>query len=104
MAALMTFRSIFVYTLDSIGLCEDCPTHQPIEHLASLRIIPNMLVWRPCDTVESAVAWQSAVERKDGPSTLVFSRQALAHMPRNDQQIAGFRRGGYTRLDCQGAP
>ena len=104
MAALMKIRSIFVYTHDSIGLGEDGPTHQPIEHLASLRIIPNMQVWRPCDTVESAVAWQSAVERKDGPSTLVFSRQALAHMPRNDQQIADIRRGGYTLLDCQGAP
>ena len=104
MASLMKIRSIFVYTHDSIGLGEDGPTHQPIEHVASLRIIPNMQVWRPCDTVESAVAWQSAIERKDGPSSLIFSRQALAHMPRNDQQIADIRRGGYTLVDCQGAP
>ncbi len=104
MAALMKIRSIFVYTHDSIGLGEDGPTHQPIEHVTSLRIIPNMQVWRPCDTVESAVAWQAAVERNDGPSSLIFSRQALAHMPRNEQQIADIRRGGYTLLDCQGAP
>jgi len=104
MAALMKAHSIFVYTHDSIGLGEDGPTHQPIEHLASLRIIPNMQVWRPCDAVESAVAWQAAIERKDGPTTLVFSRQALAHMPRNEQQIAAIRRGGYTLIDCQGQP
>jgi transketolase len=104
MAALMKIRSIFVYTHDSIGLGEDGPTHQPIEHMASLRIIPNMQVWRPCDSVESAVAWQAAVERKDGPTTLVFSRQALAHMPRSDEQIAAIRRGGYTLVDSQGAP
>jgi transketolase len=104
MAALMKVRSLFVYTHDSIGLGEDGPTHQPIEHMASLRIIPNMQVWRPCDAVESAVAWQAAIERQDGPTTLVFSRQALAHMPRSDEQIAAIRRGGYTLLDCQGAP
>ena len=104
MSALMKIRSIFVYTHDSIGLGEDGPTHQPIEHMASLRIIPNMQVWRPCDAVESAVAWQAAIERKDGPSSLVFSRQALAHMPRSDEQIAAIRRGGYTLIDCQGKP
>jgi len=104
MAALMKIRSIFVYTHDSIGLGEDGPTHQPIEHVASLRIIPHMHVWRPCDTVESAVAWQSAIERKDGPSSLIFSRQALIPNPRSDQQIAAIRRGGYTLADCQGAP
>jgi transketolase len=104
MSALMKIRSIFVYTHDSIGLGEDGPTHQPIEHMASLRIIPNMQVWRPCDAVESAVAWQAAIERKDGPSSLVFSRQALAHMPRSDEQLAAIRRGGYTLIDCQGKP
>ncbi len=104
MSALMKQRVIYVYTHDSIGLGEDGPTHQPIEHVASLRIIPNMQLWRPCDTVESSVAWQAAVERTDGPSCLIFSRQGLAHMPRNEQQIAAIRRGGYTLLDCQGAP
>jgi transketolase len=104
MSALMKIRSIFVYTHDSIGLGEDGPTHQPIEHMTSLRIIPNMQLWRPCDAVESAVAWQAAIERKDGPSSLVFSRQALAHMPRSDEQIAAIRRGGYTLVDCQGTP
>jgi transketolase len=104
MAALMKIRSLFVYTHDSIGLGEDGPTHQPIEHLASLRIIPNMQVWRPCDAVESAVAWQAAIERKDGPACLVFSRQGVAHMPRDDGQIAAIRRGGYTLVDCQGEP
>jgi len=104
MAALMKVRSLFVYTHDSIGLGEDGPTHQPVEHLASLRIIPNMQVWRPCDAVESAVAWQAAVERNDGPSCLVFSRQGLAHMPRSDEQVAAIRRGGYTLVDCQGEP
>ena len=104
MSALMKQRVIYVYTHDSIGLGEDGPTHQPIEHVSSLRIIPNMQLWRPCDAVESAVAWQAAVERTDGPSCLVFSRQGLAHMPRSDEQIAAIRRGGYTVLDCQGAP
>jgi transketolase len=104
MSALMKQRVIYVYTHDSIGLGEDGPTHQPIEHVSSLRIIPNMQLWRPCDAVESAVAWQAAVERTDGPSCLVFSRQALAHMPRSDEQIAAIRRGGYTVVDCQGAP
>jgi len=104
MSALMKQRVIYVYTHDSIGLGEDGPTHQPIEHVTSLRIIPNMQVWRPCDAVESAVSWQAAVERTDGPSCLVFSRQGLAHMPRSDEQIAAIRRGGYTLIDCQGEP
>ena len=104
MSALMKQRVIYVYTHDSIGLGEDGPTHQPIEHVSSLRIIPNMQLWRPCDAVESAVAWQAAIERSDGPSCLIFSRQGLAHMPRGEQQIADIRRGGYTLLDCQGAP
>jgi transketolase len=104
MSALMKQRVIYVYTHDSIGLGEDGPTHQPIEHVSSLRVIPNMQVWRPCDAVESAVAWQAAVERQDGPSCLVFSRQGLAHMPRDDEQIAAIRSGGYTLVDCQGQP
>ncbi len=104
MSALMKQRIIYVYTHDSIGLGEDGPTHQPIEHVASLRLIPNMQLWRPCDAVESAVSWQAAVERNDGPSCLVFSRQGLAHMPRSDEQIAAIRRGGYTLADCQGTP
>ena len=104
MSALMKQRVLYVYTHDSIGLGEDGPTHQPIEHVASLRLIPNMQLWRPCDAVESAVCWQAAVERQDGPSCLVFSRQGLAHMPRSDEQIAAIRRGGYTLVDCQGAP
>ncbi len=95
MSALMKIRVINVYTHDSIGLGEDGPTHQPIEQTATLRMIPNMMVWRPCDAVESAVAWQAAIERKDGPTTLVFSRQTLAHQKRNKQQIADIQRGAY---------
>jgi transketolase len=99
MASLMKIRNLFVYTHDSIGLGEDGPTHQPIEHLASLRMIPNLDVWRPCDTVESAVAWTAAIERKDGPSALVFSRQNLTFQKRTEQQIASIRRGGYVLVD-----
>ncbi|HLQ24353.1 MAG TPA: transketolase [Acidiferrobacterales bacterium] len=95
MAALMKQRVLFVYTHDSIGLGEDGPTHQSIEHLASLRLIPNVSVWRPCDAVESAAAWKAAIERTDGPSCLVFSRQNLAHQTRNAAQIAAIARGGY---------
>ncbi len=95
MAGLMKQRVLFVYTHDSIGLGEDGPTHQSIEHLASLRLIPNMSVWRPCDAVESAAAWKAAIERTDGPSCLVFSRQNLAHQTRNAAQIAAIARGGY---------
>ena len=104
MAALMKQRSIFVYTHDSIGLGEDGPTHQPIEQIPTLRMIPNMAVWRPCDAVESAVAWQQAIERKDGPSCLIFSRQGLAHQPRSSAQISDITKGGYVLKDCEGTP
>jgi transketolase len=104
MAALMKQRVILVYTHDSIGLGEDGPTHQPVEHVASLRIIPNMRVWRPCDTVETAMAWTDAVERLDGPTSLILSRQALPPMARSAAQVAGISRGGYVLSDCGGAP
>lgn len=104
MAALMKLRSIFVYTHDSIGLGEDGPTHQAVEQLTSLRSTPNMSVWRPCDTVESAVAWQSAIERQDGPSALIFSRQSLPVMPRSAEQLANIKRGGYILKDSEQAP
>ncbi|MFU8836749.1 MAG: transketolase [Thiohalomonadaceae bacterium] len=104
MAALMKQRSIFVYTHDSIGLGEDGPTHQPVEQIPTLRMIPNMSVWRPCDSVETAVAWQQAIEKKDGPSCLIFSRQNLAHQARNDAQIASIAKGGYVLKDCDGSP
>jgi len=95
MAALMGLRNLFVYTHDSIGLGEDGPTHQPVEHLASLRIIPNMVVWRPCDVVESLVAWRSAIERRDGPTSLVFTRQSVPHQARDAEQIENIKRGAY---------
>lgn len=95
MAALMKQRVLFVYTHDSIGLGEDGPTHQPVEQTATLRLIPNMQVWRPCDAVESAVAWKAAIERTQGPSCLIFSRQNLNHQPRGAEQIANISRGGY---------
>jgi transketolase len=104
MSALMGARAIHVYTHDSIGLGEDGPTHQPVEHLASLRYIPHNDVWRPCDAVESAVAWRAAIERADGPSCLVFSRQNLPHQPRSDAQVGDIRRGGYVLKDSVGAP
>ena len=104
MAALMKIRSLFVYTHDSIGLGEDGPTHQPIEQIPTLRMIPNMYVWRPCDAVESAVSWQQGVERKDGPSALIFSRQGLPHPERTDAQIADIAKGGYILKDCEGTP
>ncbi|MDH5612514.1 MAG: transketolase [Gammaproteobacteria bacterium] len=104
MAALMKIRSIFVFTHDSIGLGEDGPTHQPIEQIPTLRMIPNMVVWRPCDAVESAVCWAKAVERKEGPSTLIFSRQNLPHNERTDAQIADIAKGGYILKDCDGTP
>lgn len=104
MAALMKQRSIFVYTHDSIGLGEDGPTHQPVEQVASLRTTPNMSTWRPCDTVESAVAWQAAIERADGPTSLIFSRQGLEVMPRDTQQVADVSRGAYVLLDSDQAP
>jgi transketolase len=104
MSALMGAHAIHVYTHDSIGLGEDGPTHQPVEHLAALRFIPENDVWRPCDAVESAVAWRAAIERKDGPSCLVFSRQNLAHQARSERQVADIRRGGYVLRDSVGAP
>ncbi|MGY0505094.1 transketolase [Luteimonas sp. e5] len=100
MSALMGAHAIHVYTHDSIGLGEDGPTHQPIEHLASLRLIPHNDVWRPCDAVESAVAWRHAIERRDGPSCLVFSRQNLAHQPRDEAQLRNIARGGYVLREC----
>ena len=99
MAALMKQRVILVYTHDSIGLGEDGPTHQPVEHVASLRIIPNMRLWRPCDTVETAAAWADAVERRDGPTSLVLTRQALPPMLRTATQVADIARGGYVLAD-----
>ena len=104
MAALMKQQSIFVYTHDSIGLGEDGPTHQPVEQLASLRGTPNMVTWRPCDAVESAVAWQQAILRQDGPSALVFSRQNLPHQDRDAATLASVQRGGYILRDCEGTP
>ncbi|MFC7513387.1 transketolase [Herbaspirillum sp. GCM10030257] len=103
MAALMKIRSLFVFTHDSIGLGEDGPTHQSVEHISSLRLIPNLDNWRPCDTVESAVAWQQAVKRRNGPSTLIFSRQNLPYMERNEQQISDIQRGAYVLRDAQDA-
>ena len=104
MAALMKQRSIFVYTHDSIGLGEDGPTHQPVEQVASLRNTPNLETWRPCDTVESASAWKAAIERQDGPSALIFSRQNLQHQARNAEQVANIAKGGYVLRDCAGTP
>ena len=104
MAALMKQRSIFVYTHDSIGLGEDGPTHQPVEQTATLRMIPNMSVWRPCDTLETAVAWRAAIEKADGPSCLIFSRQGLPFMQRPEAQIAAIAKGGYILRDCDGTP
>ncbi|MEM7433111.1 MAG: transketolase C-terminal domain-containing protein, partial [Pseudomonadota bacterium] len=104
MAALMEVQNIFVYTHDSIGLGEDGPTHQPIEHVASLRIMPNMRVWRPCDTVETAVAWRDAIEHRTGPTSLVLTRQGLPHQQRSAEQIANIAKGGYVLKDCDGTP
>ncbi|MBE4574407.1 transketolase [Vibrio navarrensis] len=104
MAALMKIQNIQVYTHDSIGLGEDGPTHQPIEQMASLRLTPNMSTWRPCDQVESAVAWKLAIERKDGPSALIFSRQNLAQQARSAEQVADIAKGGYILKDCDGKP
>lgn len=104
MAALMKVQNIQVYTHDSIGLGEDGPTHQPVEQIASLRMTPNMSTWRPCDQVESAIAWKYAIERKDGPTSLIFSRQNLTQMPRSAQQLSDVAKGGYVLVDCEGAP
>jgi transketolase len=102
MAALMKIRVLFVFTHDSIGLGEDGPTHQAIEQVASLRLIPNLMVWRPCDTTESAVAWGTALERQNGPSALIFSRQNCPFVPRNAQQIAQIQRGAYVLQEGKG--
>ena len=104
MAALMKVQNIQVYTHDSIGLGEDGPTHQPVEQVASLRLTPNMSAWRPCDQVESAIAWKYAIERKDGPTALIFSRQNLAQQPRSAEQLANVTKGGYVLLDCASTP
>lgn len=104
MSALMKQPVIHVYTHDSIGLGEDGPTHQPIEQIPSLRGTPNMHAWRPCDAVESAVAWKSAIERLDGPTAMAFSRQGLPHQTRTDAQLADIEKGGYTLVDCAGTP
>jgi transketolase len=104
LAALMHQRVILVYTHDSIGLGEDGPTHQPVEQLASLRAMPNMSLWRPCDAVETAMAWRAALERAQGPTSLVLTRQALAQQPRTPVQIEAIRRGGYVLVDCAGRP
>ncbi|EGQ8953769.1 transketolase [Vibrio parahaemolyticus] len=104
MAALMKIQNIQVYTHDSIGLGEDGPTHQPVEQMASLRLTPNMNTWRPCDQVESAVAWKLAIERKDAPTALIFSRQNLAQQPRSAEQVADIAKGGYILKDSEGKP
>jgi len=104
MSALMKLQSIFVFTHDSIGLGEDGPTHQPVEQVTALRITPNMHTWRPCDAVESAVAWKSAIERSDGPTSLIFSRQGLPHQQRDGQQMADIARGAYVLRECSGMP
>src|SRR5258708_900636 len=103
LACLMRLRVILVYTHDSIGLGEDGPTHQPIEHLVSLRAMPHMSLWRPCDAAETAVAWTLAIERR-GPTSLVLTRQPLAQQPRSGEQLESIRRGGYVLIDCAGQP
>jgi transketolase len=100
----MKIQHIEVFTHDSIGLGEDGPTHQPVEQTATLRMIPNMTVWRPCDTVETAVAWKAAIEKKDGPTSLILSRQGLPFQERTPEQIASIARGGYILRDCDGTP
>jgi transketolase len=102
MAALMKVRNVFVYTHDSIGLGEDGPTHQAVEHVSSLRLIPNLDLWRPCDTVETAAAWASAIERSNGPSALALSRQNVPFVKRTPEQIAAIRRGGYVLSEATG--
>ncbi|OPX56271.1 transketolase [Oceanospirillum multiglobuliferum] len=102
MAALMKQRAIYVFTHDSIGLGEDGPTHQPVEQVPSLRGTPNMSVWRPCDAVETAVSWKAALERNNGPTALILSRQNLDHQPRSDEQLANIARGAYVLKDCEG--
>jgi transketolase len=102
LAALMKLRTIYVFTHDSIGLGEDGPTHQPIEHAASLRLMPNMDVWRPCDTTETAAAWIAAIERRDGPTSLLLTRQNTPFVPRSAGQVAAIARGGYVVSEAAG--
>jgi transketolase len=102
MSALMGIQNIFVYTHDSIGQGEDGPTHQPIEQLTNLRTTPNMDTWRPCDATESVVAWKSAIERKNGPTSLIFSRQGLPAVARNSSQVTNIAKGAYVLQDCEG--
>ncbi len=104
LAALMRIPVIYVFTHDSIGLGEDGPTHQPVEQIANLRGTPRLSTWRPGDAVESAVAWQQAILRTDGPTALIFSRQNLPHQERTDEQLAAIARGGYVLEDCVGTP
>jgi len=104
MASLMGSQAIYVFTHDSIGLGEDGPTHQPIEQLTALRSTPNLSTWRPCDSVETAAAWNAAIKRRSGPTALVFSRQGLPHQARSKQQLADIQRGGYVLRDCEGTP
>ncbi len=104
MSALMKIRVIYVLSHDSIGVGEDGPTHQPIEHIASLRLVPGLSLWRPADTVETAVAWQAAIENEHGPTCLILSRQTLPHLGREEEQLANINRGGYVLRDCQGTP
>jgi transketolase len=104
MSALMGIQNVFVYTHDSIGQGEDGPTHQPVEQLANLRMTPNMSVWRPCDAAETAVAWKAGIERRDGPTALVFSRQGLPAQARDAEQLANVAKGGYVLKDCAGTP
>jgi transketolase len=104
LAALMQTRVVLVYTHDSIGLGEDGPTHQPVEHLASLRAMPGLTLWRPCDALETAVAWIAAIEQREGPTALALTRQALPQQPHTPEQTQAIRRGGYVLIDCQGAP
>jgi transketolase len=104
MAALMRVHSIFLFTHDSIGLGEDGPTHQPIEQLTNLRTTPGLVTWRPADAVEAAVAWKAAIERSDGPTALVFSRQSVAHQPRDAAQLAAIARGAYVLYESAVAP
>jgi len=104
MAALMGIRTIYVFTHDSIGLGEDGPTHQPIEHAASLRLIPNLDVWRPCDSTETALAWSAAIQRGKGPTALLLSRQNLPFVARDEKALAGMQNGGYVLSEANGSP
>jgi transketolase len=104
MASLMGIRVLFVFTHDSVGVGEDGPTHHPVEHLASLRLIPDLALWRPCDAVEAAVVWWAALERREGPTCMAFSRQSLPHQTRSAEQLQAIGRGAYVLVDCDGEP